>query len=98
MQQFTQQHYSQSYCSITHVHTATSHLVTHKRHALIQAAADLRLFMQQHLYSSITATYTATLHLVTQPHYTYLHSSICPQTDPAASHICTQQHTLNYCP
>ena len=56
MQQFTQQQYSQSYCSITHIHTVTSHLVTHKHHALIQTAADLHLFIQQHLYSNITAT------------------------------------------
>ena len=67
MQQLTQQHYSQSYCSITHIHTANSHLVTHKRHALIQAAAaDLHLFMQQHLYRSI---YTAVLQQLTLQHY-----------------------------
>ena len=94
MEQFTQQHYSQSYCSITHVHTATLHLVTHKHHTLIQAAADLHLFMQQHLYSSITATYTATLHLVTQPHYTYLHSSIMSTNLPSnITHMYTAAYT-----
>ena len=36
----TQQHYTQLYCSITHAHTATSHLVTQKPRTLNQAAAD----------------------------------------------------------
>ena len=80
IQQFTQQHYSQSCSSITHAHTATSHLVTHKRHALIQAAADLHLriyaaaFIQQHysnLHCNITFSYTTTLHLFTQQYYVH---------------------------